>query len=178
MYAMSVQGNCSVPASCSLILDTPSQLSAAFICCPAKHQDTAAIHSCKINLTAQRLLFAGTTTATVLARAILNEGCKSVAAGMNPMDLRRGINLAVDNVLQVGSAYSCCRVKQVFMMCAPLHGCANQRQSACYSECKVQKGCRIGVSRATRLAGGSGEPATGLASSGCSTFKLNSASSN
>jgi hypothetical protein len=44
----------------------------------------------------------GTTTATVLARAILNEGCKSVAAGMNPMDLRRGINLAVDNVLQVG----------------------------------------------------------------------------
>jgi hypothetical protein len=43
----------------------------------------------------------GTTTATVLARAILNEGCKSVAAGMNPMDLRRGINLAVDHVLQV-----------------------------------------------------------------------------
>eukprot|EP00879_Flechtneria_rotunda_P017379 GHRR01018208.1.p1 GENE.GHRR01018208.1~~GHRR01018208.1.p1 ORF type:complete len:506 (+),score=222.47 GHRR01018208.1:389-1906(+) len=42
----------------------------------------------------------GTTTATVLARAILNEGCKSVAAGMNPMDLRRGINLAVDSVLQ------------------------------------------------------------------------------
>jgi chaperonin GroEL len=39
----------------------------------------------------------------VLARAILNEGCKSVAAGMNPMDLRRGINLAVDNVLQVGA---------------------------------------------------------------------------
>lgn len=37
----------------------------------------------------------------MLARAILNEGCKSVAAGMNPMDLRRGINLAVDQVLQV-----------------------------------------------------------------------------
>lgn len=37
----------------------------------------------------------GTTTATVLTRAILVEGCKSVAAGMNPMDLRRGINLAV-----------------------------------------------------------------------------------
>ena len=44
--------------------------------------------------------FAGTTTATVLTRAILSEGCKSVAAGMNPMDLRRGINLAVDHVLQ------------------------------------------------------------------------------
>jgi len=41
----------------------------------------------------------GTTTATVLARAILVEGCKSVAAGMNPMDLRRGIMLAVDHVV-------------------------------------------------------------------------------
>lgn len=41
----------------------------------------------------------GTTTATVLTRAILSEGCKSVAAGMNPMDLRRGINLAVEHVL-------------------------------------------------------------------------------
>eukprot|EP00798_Chlamydomonas_sp_ICE-L_P030687 gene30687-35714_t len=43
----------------------------------------------------------GTTTATVLTRAILSEGCKAVAAGMNPMDLRRGINLAVDHVVQV-----------------------------------------------------------------------------
>ena len=33
----------------------------------------------------------GTTTATVLAQAILNEGLKSVAAGMNPMDLKRGL---------------------------------------------------------------------------------------
>ena len=33
----------------------------------------------------------GTTTATILARAIFKEGCKSVAAGMNPMDVRRGI---------------------------------------------------------------------------------------
>ncbi|GBG62517.1 hypothetical protein CBR_g30835 [Chara braunii] len=41
----------------------------------------------------------GTTCATVLTRAILVEGCKSVAAGMNPMDLRRGINSAVDNVV-------------------------------------------------------------------------------
>jgi hypothetical protein len=57
---------------------------------------------------ARCVLPAGTTTATVLARAILNEGCKSVAAGMNPMDLRRGINLAVDNVLTVGSI-RCCR---------------------------------------------------------------------
>ncbi len=42
----------------------------------------------------------GTTTATVLTRAIFAEGCKSVAAGMNPMDLRRGINLAVEAVLK------------------------------------------------------------------------------
>ncbi|NQV61325.1 MAG: chaperonin GroEL, partial [Alphaproteobacteria bacterium] len=37
----------------------------------------------------------GTTTATVLAQSIVREGAKSVAAGMNPMDLRRGIDLAV-----------------------------------------------------------------------------------
>jgi len=41
----------------------------------------------------------GTTTATVLARAIYNEGCKAVAAGMNPLDLRRGIQLAVNTVV-------------------------------------------------------------------------------
>ena len=37
----------------------------------------------------------GTTTATVLAQTIVNEGLKSVAAGMNPMDLKRGIDRAV-----------------------------------------------------------------------------------
>ena len=37
----------------------------------------------------------GTTTATVLAQAIVKEGAKSVAAGMNPMDLKRGIDIAV-----------------------------------------------------------------------------------
>ena len=42
----------------------------------------------------------GTTTATVLTRAIFSEGCKSVAAGMNPMDLRRGIIAAVDVIVQ------------------------------------------------------------------------------
>jgi chaperonin GroEL len=41
----------------------------------------------------------GTTTATVLARAIYSEGCKAVAAGMNPLDLRRGIQLAVNSVV-------------------------------------------------------------------------------
>ncbi len=42
----------------------------------------------------------GTTTATVLAEAIIKEGCKAVAAGMNPMDLKRGIDLAVEAVVE------------------------------------------------------------------------------
>ncbi|MGJ5001762.1 chaperonin GroEL [Bradyrhizobium sp. HKCCYLRH2060] len=42
----------------------------------------------------------GTTTATVLAQAIVKEGAKSVAAGMNPMDLKRGIDLAVDAIVK------------------------------------------------------------------------------
>src|SRR6202008_5032666 len=42
----------------------------------------------------------GTTTATVLARAIVREGLKSVAAGMNPMDLKRGIEKAILDVVQ------------------------------------------------------------------------------
>ena len=41
----------------------------------------------------------GTTTATVLAQSIATEGMKSVAAGMNPMDLQRGVDLAVDAVV-------------------------------------------------------------------------------
>ncbi len=42
----------------------------------------------------------GTTTATVLTQAIVREGTKAVAAGMNPMDLRRGIDLAVGHVVK------------------------------------------------------------------------------
>ncbi len=42
----------------------------------------------------------GTTTATVLAQAIVKEGAKAVAAGMNPMDLKRGIDMAVEVVLE------------------------------------------------------------------------------
>src|SRR5689334_2484845 len=41
----------------------------------------------------------GTTTATVLAHAIVKEGAKAVAAGMNPMDLKRGIDLAVETIV-------------------------------------------------------------------------------
>src|SRR5688572_15244462 len=42
----------------------------------------------------------GTTTATVLAQAIVREGMKSVAAGISPMDLKRGIDLAVTRVVE------------------------------------------------------------------------------
>src|SRR3974377_616445 len=42
----------------------------------------------------------GTTTATILAAAIVKEGSKAVAAGMNPMDLKRGIDLAVDAIVK------------------------------------------------------------------------------
>jgi len=48
----------------------------------------------------------GTTTATVLARALFSEGCKSVAAGMNPMDLRRGMQAAVDHIVKELSSLS------------------------------------------------------------------------
>ena len=48
----------------------------------------------------------GTTTATVLAQSIVTEGMKSVAAGMNPMDLKRGIDLAVGKVVEDISARS------------------------------------------------------------------------
>ncbi|MEM7219343.1 MAG: chaperonin GroEL [Pseudomonadota bacterium] len=51
----------------------------------------------------------GTTTATVLAQAILQEGLKAVAAGMNPMDLKRGIDQAVEAaVKQIGKMSTAC----------------------------------------------------------------------
>ncbi len=42
----------------------------------------------------------GTTTATVLAAAIVKEGAKAVAAGMNPMDLKRGVDVAVEAIVE------------------------------------------------------------------------------
>src|SRR5271166_2881105 len=48
----------------------------------------------------------GTTTATVLAHAIVREGSKSVAAGMNPMDLKRGVEKAVVAVVEAIKASS------------------------------------------------------------------------
>lgn len=57
----------------------------------------------------------GTTTATVLAQAIVNEGLKSVAAGMNPMDLKRGIDKAVRAAVEAisGMAKPCADSKSV-----------------------------------------------------------------
>ncbi len=57
----------------------------------------------------------GTTTATVLAQAIVNEGLKSVAAGMNPMDLKRGIDKAVKAAVEAigGMAKPCADSKSV-----------------------------------------------------------------
>ncbi len=48
----------------------------------------------------------GTTTATVLAQSIVNEGLKAVAAGMNPMDLKRGIDKAVTAAVEAVSGMS------------------------------------------------------------------------
>lgn len=53
----------------------------------------------------------GTTTATILARAIFKEGCKSVAAGMNPMDVRRGIMMASEKI-----------VEELSKLSKPVHG--------------------------------------------------------
>ena len=57
----------------------------------------------------------GTTTATVLAQSIVNEGLKAVAAGMNPMDLKRGIDLAVSKAVDaiVASAIPCADNKAI-----------------------------------------------------------------
>ena len=43
----------------------------------------------------------GTTTATVLARSIYEEGCKSTAAGINPQEMRKGVQMGVDHVVNV-----------------------------------------------------------------------------
>ncbi len=54
----------------------------------------------------------GTTTATVLAQAIVKEGMKAVAAGMNPMDLKRGIDLATAKVVESIKAAVASRERQ------------------------------------------------------------------
>ena len=66
---------------------------------PDKFQDTGAKMLREAASKTNDVAGDGTTTATVLAQAILREGCKAVAAGLNPMDLKRGIDKAVDAVV-------------------------------------------------------------------------------
>jgi chaperonin GroEL len=65
-----------------------------------KFENTGAQMVKEVANTASYLAGDGTTTATVLAHGIIKEGTKAVVAGMNPMDLKRGVDLAVDAVLE------------------------------------------------------------------------------
>jgi chaperonin GroEL len=97
----------------------------------------------------------GTTTATVLTRAILKEGLRSVAAGMNPMDLRRGIDSAVSKLVEnlksratmISTAEEIAQVclKQYSSGGACLQDCSNTRSSSSFQDCtnrdQNKKGC-------------------------------------
>jgi chaperonin GroEL len=61
----------------------------------------------------------GTTTATVLAQAIVNEGLKAVAAGMNPMDLKRGIDKATAVVAELKNLSKPCADTKAIARSAP-----------------------------------------------------------
>src|ERR1043166_96809 len=63
-----------------------------------KFENMGAQHGKEVASKTSTIAGDGTTTATVLAHAIVREGVKAVAAGMNPMDLKRGIDLAVEAV--------------------------------------------------------------------------------
>src|SRR5438445_6028234 len=65
-----------------------------------KFESTGGLVDREVASTTHGIAGDGTTTATVLAQAIVREGMKSVAAGMNPMDLKRGIDLAVTKVVE------------------------------------------------------------------------------
>ena len=75
----------------------------------------------------------GTTTATVLAQAIVREGAKSVAAGMNPMDLKRGVEMAVAATIEdlkkrSSKIKSSVRWKKASFRAAALPCCVPRRQ--------------------------------------------------
>ena len=73
----------------------------------------------------------GTTTATVIAQAIVNEGLKSVAAGMNPMDLKRGIDGAVrDAVEQLAEMSVECNTEDAIRQVGTVS--ANDDKRRCY----------------------------------------------
>lgn len=74
----------------------------------------------------------GTTTATVLAQSIVVEGVKLVAAGMNPMDLKRGIDLAVGEVIENLAKAK----KKTFRQAKKLHKLARSLQTVKHSSVK------------------------------------------
>ena len=73
----------------------------------------------------------GTTTATVLAQAIFNEGLKSVAAGANPMDLKRGIDLAVAKITE--------NLKTISTPCSDTTGIQNVGTISANSDASIGK---------------------------------------
>jgi chaperonin GroEL len=74
----------------------------------------------------------GTTTATVLAQAIVREGAKAVASGMNPMDLKRGIDKAVDAIVEElrSKARKITRNDEITPRSAPFRRMATPRSDA------------------------------------------------
>ena len=77
----------------------------------------------------------GTTTATVLAQSILNEGLKSVAAGMNPMDLKRGVDKAVIAIVEeVGALSSPCKDSKAIAQVGTISANADEAVGAIIAE--------------------------------------------
>ncbi|MEC8994611.1 MAG: chaperonin GroEL [Pseudomonadota bacterium] len=77
----------------------------------------------------------GTTTATVLAQSILNEGLKSVAAGMNPMDLKRGVDKAVIAIVEeVGALSSPCTDSKAIAQVGTISANADEAVGAIIAE--------------------------------------------
>ena len=77
----------------------------------------------------------GTTTATVLAQSILNEGLKSVAAGMNPMDLKRGVDKAVTALVgEVGSLSAPCTDSKAIAQVGTISANADEQVGAIIAE--------------------------------------------
>ncbi|MCW8884581.1 MAG: chaperonin GroEL, partial [Motiliproteus sp.] len=83
----------------------------------------------------------GTTTATVLAQAIVNEGLKSVAAGMNPMDLKRGIDKAAAAVVEkVGAMATPCADSKAIAQVGTISANSDEQVGAIIAEAMEKVG--------------------------------------
>lgn len=83
----------------------------------------------------------GTTTATVLAQAILNEGLKSVAAGMNPMDLKRGVDKAVAAMVEeVGKLSTPCTDSKAIAQVGTISANSDEQVGAIIAEAMEKVG--------------------------------------